>query len=89
MGLKITLKPATDSPPFLAISDHVKVEHIETGIDISNVVQGVTINLMKDEWPTATLLVDVGEIEVEELDLDTFVKWHSEEEAHQLKRNRK
>jgi len=79
MGLKITLKPAADSHPFVAISDHVKVEHMETGIDISNVVRGVKINLMKGEWATATLLVDVGEIEVEGLDLDTFVKWYSEE----------
>ena len=49
MTLKITLEPIDDTPPFVNVGANIKVVDIESGVDISECVQNVTIHANKDE----------------------------------------
>lgn len=70
MGLKISLDSINgDEAPFIAIGKDVKVIHMESGIDISDVVQKIDICLRKDDWVTAIIKCDVAKLELSGVDI--------------------
>jgi len=62
--LKITMKPIEDSPPFINVGQNVKVVDLETGVDLSKGVRNITVYIRKDEWVTAVLECEVGELDL-------------------------
>lgn len=73
MTLKITLKPVDDSPPFVNIGSAAQVIDLESGIDISKCVRNIEIKLYADEWVTAILECDVGELELTGVDVEKVI----------------
>jgi len=70
MPLKIILKPLNDTPPFYALGKDAQVIDIDTGTDISKAVRNIRISLLQDEWATATLECDIGELELVGIDVE-------------------
>lgn len=64
MTLKIILKPINDTPPFVNIGSNAQVIDIESGVDISKCIRDIDIKIHMDEWVTATLECDIGELEL-------------------------
>lgn len=70
MSLKITLKPIKNNPPYINVGNNIKVTDLESGIDISNYVHSIDIKIRKDEWVTAVIECDVGELELIGVDVE-------------------
>lgn len=64
MSLKITLEPIDDKPPYVNIGSAARIIHIESGVDISKSIRNIDIRIHVDEWVTATLECDIGELEL-------------------------
>ena len=70
MPLKIFLKPLDDEPPFYALGRDAQIIDMDTGVDISKAVRNINISLLQDEWATATLECDIGELELIGVDVE-------------------
>ena len=65
MGLRITVDPYCCGSPYVSLGNKVKVVHIESGTDISDVIRNIDIRIRSDEFVTATLECFVGELKME------------------------
>jgi len=64
MSLKIIMKPIQDNSPYINVGDNVRVFDIESGVEISDYIQSIDIRIRRDDWVTATIECDVGELEL-------------------------
>jgi len=83
MGLKITCLPLNPPPftPVVALGKDIKVVHIESGVDISDAVISINISIEKDEWIMANLVCDVGELDLEGVDIESMISFMRSKEV--------
>lgn len=65
MGIRITVDPYCYGTPHISLGNKVKVVHIESGVDISDVVKNIDISIRSDEFVMAKLECYVGELKME------------------------
>lgn len=72
MPLRIEVKPEDDTN--YALGHKVKFIDIDSDVDISDSIVKATIEVDKDDWVTANLVVDVGELKLNGVDIFKFEK---------------
>ena len=73
MSLKITMEPVDNKPPYINLGKAVKVIDLDSGADISDSVRDIDIRIRSDEWVTAHIGFDVGELDIDGIDTDVDV----------------
>ena len=64
MTIRIEGKPVGDGR-FLMPHRDVKVTHVKTGADITDSIRAITVRIVPDDIATATLDIDVGELNID------------------------